>query len=110
MIINPTNINKTKESLNSGGPQFHQYQQNKRSPIILTELLEQTEDHDIWRWNPGPGFGQVHKCGGVKPVNRIQPLLSWWLDLQRQYIYKQTIKNMHIFASTQKEYAYYHKN
>jgi hypothetical protein len=21
--------------------------------------------------NPGPGLGQVHKCGGVKPVNVI---------------------------------------
>jgi hypothetical protein len=27
---NSTNINKTKESLNSDGQQFHQYQQNKR--------------------------------------------------------------------------------
>ena len=30
MVINSTNINKTKESLNSDGHQFHQYQQNKR--------------------------------------------------------------------------------
>jgi hypothetical protein len=30
MGINSTNINKTKESLNSDGQQFHQYQQNKR--------------------------------------------------------------------------------
>jgi hypothetical protein len=30
MIDNSTNINKTKESLNSDGQQFHQYQQNKR--------------------------------------------------------------------------------
>ena len=27
---NSTNINKTKESLNSDGQQFYQYQQNKR--------------------------------------------------------------------------------
>jgi hypothetical protein len=31
MVINSTKINKTKESLNSDGQQFHQYQQNKRS-------------------------------------------------------------------------------
>jgi hypothetical protein len=28
---NSTNINKTKESVNSAGQQFHQYQQNKES-------------------------------------------------------------------------------
>ena len=30
MVNNSTNINKTKESLNSDGQQFHQYQENKR--------------------------------------------------------------------------------
>ena len=30
MINNSTNINKTKDSLNSDDQQFHQYQQNKR--------------------------------------------------------------------------------
>jgi hypothetical protein len=30
MVNNSTNINETKESLNSDGQQFHQYQQNKR--------------------------------------------------------------------------------
>jgi hypothetical protein len=30
MANNSTNINKTKESLNIDGQQFHQYQQNKR--------------------------------------------------------------------------------
>jgi hypothetical protein len=30
MDNNSTNINKTKERLNSDGHQFHQYQQNKR--------------------------------------------------------------------------------
>jgi hypothetical protein len=30
MVNNSININKTKESLNSDGHQFHQYQQNKR--------------------------------------------------------------------------------
>ena len=31
MVNNATNINKTKESLNSDGQQFYQYQQNKRN-------------------------------------------------------------------------------
>jgi hypothetical protein len=30
MVNISTNINKTKESLNSDGEHFHQYQQNKR--------------------------------------------------------------------------------
>jgi hypothetical protein len=30
MVNNSTNINKTKQSLNSDGQQFHQYQQNKK--------------------------------------------------------------------------------
>jgi hypothetical protein len=32
MVNYSTNINKTKESLNSDGQQFHQYQQNEQSP------------------------------------------------------------------------------
>jgi hypothetical protein len=31
MVNNSTNINKPKESLNSDGQQFYQYQQNKES-------------------------------------------------------------------------------
>ena len=31
MVNNSTNVNKTKDSLNSDGQQFHQYQQNKDS-------------------------------------------------------------------------------
>jgi hypothetical protein len=37
MVNNSTNINKTKESLNSDGQQFHQYQQNKR--IFLAVMV-----------------------------------------------------------------------
>ena len=39
MVNNSNNINKTnnhlspKESLNSDGQQFHQYQQNQQSPV-----------------------------------------------------------------------------
>ena len=31
MVNNSTNINKTKESLNSDGQQFHKYQQSKEN-------------------------------------------------------------------------------
>ena len=33
MVNNATNINKTKESLNSDGLQCHQYQQNEQPPL-----------------------------------------------------------------------------
>jgi hypothetical protein len=44
MVNNSTNINKTKESLNSHGQQFNQYQQNNMLKLsvvllILVELL-----------------------------------------------------------------------
>ena len=41
-------------------------------------------------------LGYAEKCGGVKPENGIPNSPSWELDVQRQYIYKQTIKKMHI--------------
>jgi len=34
MVNNSTNISKIKESLNSDSQQFHQYQQNKQSPVL----------------------------------------------------------------------------
>ena len=39
MVNNSTNINKTKESLNSDVQQFHQYQQNKRKRLKFTTLV-----------------------------------------------------------------------
>jgi len=36
------------KSFNSECYQFHQYQQNEQSPLILTELTEHKKDHDIW--------------------------------------------------------------
>ena len=49
MVNNSTNINKTnnhlspKESLNSDGQQFHQYQQNKQSPLAKESLNSDKE-------------------------------------------------------------------
>jgi hypothetical protein len=70
-----------KESLNRDGYQFHQYQQNEQSSLILIELNEHKK-------NPGPGLGQAHECGEVKLVKGISTLISGKRDLQRQCIYK----------------------
>ena len=48
--------------------------------------------------NPGPGLGQVQKCGKVKLPNGIQFSPSWYLNLHQQKVKK---KNLHRFASTQ---------
>jgi hypothetical protein len=45
-----TDVVKLKESLNSNGHQYHQYQRSELSPLILTELSAQKEDSDICRW------------------------------------------------------------
>jgi hypothetical protein len=39
MVNNATNINKTKESLNSDGQQFHQYQQNEQPTLSSNNLF-----------------------------------------------------------------------
>jgi hypothetical protein len=44
-----------KESLNSDGNQFHQYQQNEQSPLILTEPTE----HKYHVVNAGLDLGNV---------------------------------------------------
>jgi len=43
-ILNQTLL---KESLNSDGHQFQQYQQSEHSPLILAELTEHKTDRDI---------------------------------------------------------------
>jgi hypothetical protein len=44
MVDNFTNINKPKESLNSDGQQFYQYQQNKRKFFWFVDI-EGIVDH-----------------------------------------------------------------
>jgi hypothetical protein len=39
MVNNSTNINKTKESLNSVDQQFHQYQQKEQLSLTLLHIL-----------------------------------------------------------------------
>ena len=67
MVNNSTNVNKWTTI-------YHLNSLNTRN----------TTAYDIG--NPGPGLGQVHKYGGISPVNWISPLPSWQLYLQRQYI------------------------
>jgi hypothetical protein len=45
-----------KERLNSDSQQFHQYQQNQQSPLILTEWI-QKRDHNILRWKSRSRLG-----------------------------------------------------
>ena len=52
--------------------QFHQYQQNKQSPLILTHSTQKKRTMTYNAGNPSPGLGQVQKFGAVKPVYRKQ--------------------------------------
>ena len=51
MVNNSININKTNCHLSS-------------QPMELNKKTTTYKDG-----NPGPGLGQAHNCGGVKPVN-----------------------------------------
>jgi hypothetical protein len=41
--------------------QFHQYQQNKQSPLILTHSTRKKKDHDIWCWKSKTWLGTSAK-------------------------------------------------
>ena len=53
-----------KDNLNSNCTQFHRYQQNEQSPLILTHW---TQRKTTWYnvGNPCSFFRQAHKCTGV---------------------------------------------
>jgi hypothetical protein len=63
--------------------------------------------------NPGPGFRQAQKCGGVKPVNGLPTLpfliigsptaIQILTDINITKKTKTKKKNLHRFASTQKD-------
>ena len=65
-----------KESLNSDGQHFHQYQQKEQLPLTTTHWTYKKKYHIIWLGNPDLGLGQTQKCGRVKPVN-YYPTPSW---------------------------------
>jgi hypothetical protein len=60
MVNISTNINKTKESLNSDGEHFHQYQQNKRKfkqwwwTTFFHNFCKKLTTLTIWSPHPGP--------------------------------------------------------
>jgi hypothetical protein len=69
MVNNSTNINKVnnhlsyKESFNSDGQQFHQYQQNVQPPFTSKQLnLKKTTTYSVT--NPGPDLGQYKNVLG----------------------------------------------
>ena len=78
-----------KESLNSDGYRFHQYQQNEQSPLILTELTETqkrsryiiTFEIQVLAWDRHKHVAVLNSLKGSQPF----PLDNW------QYICKQTI-------------------
>ena len=47
----------------------------KRTITSHHNWTQNTTTYDVG--NPGPGLGQAHKCGRVKPVNGIPILPSW---------------------------------
>ena len=67
MVNISTNINKTKESLNSDGQQLYQYQQNERNQLSYN--ISKTTTCVVGY--PGPGLRQALKCDGIKVVNGI---------------------------------------
>ena len=51
MLINKKNgfiNNYEKENVNSGGQQFHHYQQNEQESLASNDWAK--KDHDIWCW------------------------------------------------------------
>ena len=76
-----------KESLNSDGHQFYQYQQNQQSSLILTDLTEhkKTMTYDVG--NPGPGLARARKCDGLNRLMGSQPSpLDNWISDDNTYI------------------------
>jgi hypothetical protein len=68
------------------------------------------KDHEIWGWKCTFGLEQPQTCCGVKPVDGIPILPFGYLDLQWQCINKQTMKTLHISASTKKLHIITKKN
>ena len=69
-----------KESLNSYGHQFHQYQQNEQSALILTELTEHNKkDQDIWCYSVKTTFNLV-KCF-IRKFIRVKQCFNYNISL-----------------------------
>ena len=90
MVIKYTNIKNTNNLIALHNKKHQQTQK--------TTTNKQT--NDIWRWKSKQSKSQ--KCGRITRVNGIQTTpLDNWISNGNTYN-KQTIKNLHRFASTQK--------
>ena len=89
-----------KESLNSDGQQFYQYQQiwaitSHLSPLTSnhwTKTKKTTKQNKTTTYNiVNSGLRQLQRCSDVKPFNGIINLHFWCVDLQRQLIYTKSV-------------------
>ena len=68
-----------KESLNSDGQQFNQYQKYQLSPLTLIHWKQnRPATYDVGNPCPGHDLGQAHWCGGVQwdSNSRSPPLIA----------------------------------
>ena len=94
-----------KEIVNNDGYQFHQYRQNEKSPLILTELTEhkKTLTYDVG--NSDPGLEQAQTWFW----NHSTPLLKTGFPTE---IHTQTIDKKKTCTDSRplKMTTYYHRN
>ena len=77
-----------EEKVSTDDHQFHQYQQNEQSPLILTELTEhKKKPTTYYAGNPGACLGHAQQCGGANPVNGITilPVNNFINYFQKKY-------------------------
>jgi len=88
--------------------QFQQYQQNKQSPLISTELTEHKKDHDIWCWKSSHGLS-LEQAQNVVGLNRLmvsQPCpLDNLISNVNTYINKRLIKPTHILLDSKRPHT-----
>jgi hypothetical protein len=101
MVNNSTNINKTKESLNSDGQQFYQYQQNKRK---FKQWWWIVDHHSIncllfcwYWWNSLPS---LFKLSFVLLILVELLTISLYCDGQQFYQYQQNKRKFKQWWST----------
>ena len=66
---------RCKRNLCGDGHQFHKYQQNEQSPLLLSHWIH--KDHDIWRWKYRSWPGTDTQMWRIEPVNGITTVFSW---------------------------------
>ena len=51
--------------------QFHKYQQNEQSPLLLSHWIHKNTTYGVE--NTHPGMGHTHKCGELNQLMGTQP-------------------------------------